>query len=82
MHTLVRVDHAEEVLERRAQPHAQTAVGADLERAVALGARVVGVEVRGIERFVEVRRHDLPTGLSLTTAAPGPNPGPPPMGSW
>ena len=56
---VVRVDHLEERLEARAQPHTEAAVAAHLERAVTLGARCRGVEVVGSERVVDRHAVDL-----------------------
>src|SRR4029453_549285 len=65
------VYHREEILERRAELHADPAVGADLEGAISLGARVAGVVVVGAERIVEVlcRGHGGLPGRTIT--APG-----------
>ncbi len=68
------VDHAEEVLERRAEPNADPAVRADLERPVALGARRDRLAVRGVERIVEMGGHGAPfRGRRPRVEFPGPS---------
>ena len=57
------VDHPEQRLEALAQPDADATVGAGLERAISLRARLDRVEVLGIERVVEVRSHLDPLAL-------------------